>query len=175
MMQDHRFSKKHMYGLLLIVAVAAILAVALKGIPSFSVTGAMLPTREFSETAGDSDEVLYVYNLHVRNTSWLPAVVTSVSCDDFYDFYLCPDGGFDGYDGTMAGLGGGFLQAAFWEKYATVLSERCALAVDSSDFVVLCLSDRYISDNCDMDVTIHYRLLNVFPATKTVIYHYEPR
>lgn len=68
-MQDHRFSKKHIHGLLLIVAVAAILAVALKGIPSFSVTGAVLPTKEFSETAGDSDEVLYVYNLHVRNTS----------------------------------------------------------------------------------------------------------
>jgi hypothetical protein len=175
MMQDHRFSKKHIHGLLLIVAVAAILAVALKGIPNFSIVGTALPTKEFSETAGDSDEVLYVYNLHVRNTSWLPAVVTSVSCDEFHDFYLCPDGGFDGYDGTMAGLGGGFLQAAFWEKYATVLSERCALAVDSSDFVVLCLSDRFISDNCDMDVTIHYRLLNVFPATKTVIYHYEPR
>lgn len=174
-MQDHRFSKKHIHGLLLIVAVAALFAIVSKGIPNFSIVGTALPTREFSETAGDSDEVLYVYNLHVRNTSWLPAVVTSVSCDEFHDFYLCPDGGFDGYDGTMAGLGGGFLQAAFGEKYATVLSERSALAVDSSDFVVLCLSDRFISDNCNIRVTIHYRLLNVFPATKTVIYHYEPR
>ena len=157
-----------MYGVLWIVAVAVLFAIVSKGIPNFSIVGTALPTREFSETAGDSDEVLYVYNLHIRNTSWLPAVVTSVSCDEFHDFYLCPDGGFDGYDGTIAGLGGGFLQAAFWEKYATVLS-------DSSDFVVLCLSDRFISDNCNIRVTIHYRLLNVFPATKTVIYHYEPR
>lgn len=103
--------------MLLIVAVAAILAVALKGIPNFSIVGTALPTKEFSETAGDSDEVLYVYNLHVRNTSWLPAVVTSVSCDEFHDFYLCPDGGFDGYDGTMAGLGGGF--------YKLLLGEIC--------------------------------------------------
>lgn len=137
--------------------------------------GAALPTREFSETAGDSDEVLYVYNLHFRNTSWFPVVVTSVSCDDFYDFYLCPDGGFDGYDGTISGLCGGFSAATFSDKYDAILSEKSSQAVTSRDFVVLCLSDRFISDNCNIRVTIHYRLLNVFPATKTVIYHYEPR
>lgn len=174
-MQNTRFSKKHMYGALWLVAVAALFAIVSKGIPNFSIVGTALPTREFSETAGDSDEVLYVYNLHFRNTSWFPVVVTSVSCDDFYDFYLCPDGGFDGYDGTISGLCGGFSAATFSDKYDAILSEKSSQAVTSRDFVVLCLSDRFISDNCNIRVTIHYRLLNVFPATKTVIYHYEPR
>lgn len=172
-MQNNRFSKKHMYGVLWIVAVAALFAIVSKGIPNFSIVGTALPTKEFSETDGNSEEAIYVYSLHFRNTSWFPVVVTSVSCDDFYDFYLCPDGGFDGYDGTISGLCGGFSVATFSDKYDAILSEKSSQAVTSRDFVVLLLSDRYISDNCDMDVTIYYRLLNVFPATKTVSYHFS--
>lgn len=158
------------FAVVLITAIVILFAITPKGGADFSVVGWANPTGEISDANGGSEDVVYVYNKRLLNKSWIPSVVTAVSGDDFYDFYLCQDG-IDGYDGTVLGLGGSYLRSTFSDKYDAILSERSSQTVNSRDFIVILLSDEYISDVRDVEVTIYYRLLNLFPAQKTLSFN----
>ena len=155
----------------LIAAIVFLLAITPKGGADFSVAGGANPSGEFSSSNDSSEDVVYIYNKRLLNKSWIPSVVTAVSGDDFYDFYLCQDG-IAGYDGTILGLGGSYLRRTFSDKYDALLSERSSQTVNSRDFIVILLSDEYISDNRDVEVTIYYRLLNMIPAKKTLSFSF---
>lgn len=173
-MEKTRSLKKPLLIALLVAAAAVVFIITAKGPTEFSIVGHAMPTAEYPATdEADSDDIIYVYNLHLRNESWIPSVITAVSGDDFYDFYLCQDG-FDGYDGTVLGLGGRWPSAVFSEKYAAILSERSSQTVNSRDFIVLLLSDEFLADGRDVEVSIHYRLLHLFPAQKTLSFEVSP-